>query len=180
MAKVRFPVDNVTNERTRTSVLSGYGIGLRGLQIKFAHFLNIFLLVKVLTCYFDRKERFVFVEKTIVDLKRKLKRNSYQEELRNEEAFLVKNRGVKHDFFNQLLPHVLAHVSLILETRSFVSKWVFLETYNKVTRKKPSAASKPSTYKTKPKNSRINWTAVKTEATFRVVAVSEDGIQRQR
>lgn len=77
-----------------------------------------------------------------MELKRKLKRNSYQEELRNEEAFLVKNRGVKDDFFNQLLPHVLAHVSLILETRSFVSKWVFLETYNKVTRKKPSAASK--------------------------------------
>ena len=57
-----------------------------------------------------------------MELKRKLKRNSYQEELRNEEAFLVKNRGVKDDFFNQLLPHVLAHVSLTLETRSFVSK----------------------------------------------------------
>lgn len=47
--------DNVTNERTRTSVLSGYGIGWRGLQVKFANFLNIFLLVKVSTCHFDSK-----------------------------------------------------------------------------------------------------------------------------
>lgn len=70
--------------------------------------------------YFERKAAFVFVQKTILELKRKLKRNSHQEELRNEEAFLVTN-GKDH-FFDQLLPDAFTHVSSNLEARLFVSK----------------------------------------------------------